>query len=146
MSEISVPLVTLRASPWRRRLRRAALALAAAAVALVAATRLSESAPFVWGAAAVALVLGAAWPVRDSAAGSRWRIGADGRVAVLADGTEVDAAVEFASSHLIVLRYGGRRLAVWRDAAPPVAFRRLSAAVRWRIERPQRPAAEETAA
>lgn len=80
-------------------------------------------------------MIGGALPVREARAGAAWRIGADGRIGVLVDGTEADASAEFVSSLLIVLRYRRRRLPIWRDAVPATAFRRLSAVARWRIER-----------
>jgi hypothetical protein len=136
----------VRPSPWRRRLCRASLAVAAAAGALVAAMWLTASAPVAWAAAALGLAVGGALPVREARAIVAWRIAADGRIGVQVGGAEADAAAEFVSSYLIVLRYGRRRLPIWRDAVPAAAFRRLSALARWRIERRQaRVAGEETA-
>jgi hypothetical protein len=77
-------------------------------------------------------------PWRDRATPrAQWRVWPDGRVGVRWDDEDAPAEARpaFHSSFLIVLLRGGRALAVWRDAAPPDAFRRLSAAVRWRIDR-----------
>jgi hypothetical protein len=46
-----------------------------------------------------------------------------------------DASADFVCSFLIVLRHETRKLAIWRDATPVRAFRRLSIAVRWRVQR-----------
>jgi len=71
-------------------------------------------------------------------AGHDWRISGSGRVLVRWNGAEpaVDASPTFISSFLIVLRQGRRTLEIWRDAAPPQAFRRLNVAVRWRAHNP----------
>jgi hypothetical protein len=51
----------------------------------------------------------------------------------MADGR--DAAVIFASPAFVVLGAGRRSLEIWRDATPIPAFRRLSVAARWRVQR-----------
>jgi hypothetical protein len=140
VSEIAVAWVAVRPSPWQRRLRLASRALAAATVALLATIWLTEAQAYAWSAAAIAASLAAAAPQRGAPPALRWRIDGEGRLAVLVDGAEYAASAAFVSPLLIVLRYGRRPLGIWRDAAPTAAFRRLSAAARWRIER--RPAAE----
>jgi hypothetical protein len=138
VSDISVAWVAVARSPWRDRLRRTALAAScgvAAAIVLMLMFR-SGVAAGVAGALAALAVGCCSWRNRATP-GAQWRVWPDGRVGVRWDDEDAPAEARpaFHSSFLIVLRRGGRTLAVWRDAAPPAAFRRLSAAVRWRIDR-----------
>lgn len=132
MSEISVSWTPVAPSRRREILLLAALAVSGGVftATLVAwATRSDPTAAIAGGL--VALVVGGA---RREVAGvaTWWRIGGDGSLFVRVGGhPQVRADAAFASRGLIVLRHGGRTTAIWRDAAPAPAFRRLSAAVRW---------------
>jgi hypothetical protein len=139
VSDISVSWLGVSRSALRQRLEVGALALTAGvATAITLVVWLgSEPIATIGGAGAMFLAaLTARWLVRPQR-GGHWSVRANGAVAIWWDDRQVSnrVAAAFASSFLIVLRDGRRTLEVWRDATPPVAFRRLSVALRWRVAR-----------
>ena len=90
------------------------------------------------GAGAVVAALAAALAqstARKPTLERSWSVGPDGRVWVWWDASAIprEASAVFISPYLVVLGQGRRKLQIWRDAAPATAFRRLSAAARWRV-------------
>jgi hypothetical protein len=138
VSEISVSWIVVCRSAWRQRLHAAALGLSAGVVVAMLLVLATENGIVAAAGGALALLVGTAAGLRHRPpSGARWSVGPDGRVLVQWDGAAaaVEAAPAFVSTFLIVLAQRTRRLEVWRDAAPACAFRRLSAAVRWRAPR-----------
>jgi len=138
VSDISISWLAVSRSAWRQRLRVAALALAVGVVAALILVLLLDSEPLALAGGGCALLAALSLRSRGVLAGHDWRISAFGRVLIRWNGAEpaVDATPTFISSFLIVLRQGRRTLEIWRDAAPPQAFRRLSVAVRWCAHNP----------
>jgi len=140
VSDLSVSWLGVSRSAWRQRLEVGALALTAGvATALTLVVWLSsEPIATIGGAGAMLLATLTGRRLLRPQRGGHWSVRADGVVAIWWDeGRQVSngVAVAFVSSFLIVLRDGRRTLEVWRDATPPVAFRRLSVALRWRVAR-----------
>jgi hypothetical protein len=139
VSDISVSWVAVSRSTLRRRLRVWAHALTGAIAAALLLV-LSLDSEFSAAAGAAVAVLAVAWlsaRLEPAPPAGCWRVAHDGTVSVRWDGEEDGgvATAAFVSSFLIVLRRRRRLLEVWRDATPAPVFRRLSAAVRWRIQR-----------
>jgi hypothetical protein len=138
VSDISISWVSVSRSAWRQHLHAGALVLTAGVSAAVLLILLFDSeATAAAGAASAMLVAALCRRGAKPTAERQWRIARDGRVSVRWDGADdsSEATAVFVSSFLIVLRQGHRKLAIWRDAAPATAFRRLSAAVRWHSPR-----------
>jgi hypothetical protein len=132
VSEIRVNWIDAVRSAWFERLRRGAWSLTAALAAALGTIRLLDSSFAAAAAASVAAVIAACATGASKTSPASWRVCADGRAQVRWNaGAPVDAQAVFVSTFLIVLRHAGRDLAVWRDAAPSAAFRRLSVAMRW---------------
>jgi len=133
VSDLSVSWIAVSRSAWRQRLKVAALAVSVGVVAALILVLLLDSQPLALAGGGCALLAALSLRPRDPLAGHDWRISGSGRVLIRWNGAEpaVDATPAFISSFLIVLRQGRRTLEIWRDAAPPQAFRRLSVAVRW---------------
>jgi len=138
VSDLSVSWIAVSRSAWRQRLEVAARALTVGVVAALVLVLLFDSELLALTGGGCAL-LAALWRrSRVRLASHEWRISGSGRVLLRWNGAEpaVDASPTFVSSFLIVLRQGRRTLEIWRDAAPPQAFRRLSVAVRWCAHNP----------
>jgi hypothetical protein len=143
VSDLAVSWVALAPSAWQRWLRRGALALSSAVIILLLVVHGADAPRVVAAAAAGLLFLAAvAWFVSRAKRGAgqrdaaEWRIDGDGHVSIRAAGQDGRAAsVIFASPIVVVLRAGRRNVEIWRDAAPAVAFRRLSVAARWSLPR-----------